>query len=471
MKALEEKLKEVHELLSEIFPHASEPSELVDRLSLEGSGFPGFSSWVESAFQIIENRDCFAVRVDEILIDDEELNRLRQRKNYIPKKWSFSLNKKAFLASFENSKSHLFFLIPDSFSNWLNSLNPFKWEGPDKVIISVGGIKNAFGGPGFRIIPPELIAGEDMEWPAPNLPDDLKVRRHVRVVPNEVRIRPGTFLATRLSGQTKLDEVLLRNSFLTLSAALAQEIFSPERVIIKGYRNAEVALLGEPEKPDLKEIELLQEAVEWVYEERTDTRMKLLADRLSLELTAKKSWYSVLAGHLKGAFRQAKEMYRFVILDRQDAYYRELRSLLGELKNQSKAYTAKIKSMTDGLFRDVLASLFLVAFGLFSKTDVTRIGELLDNPYLLFLLKGLAIYLVISYLFQLINNWNDLRISKSELQKWIETTRNYLSAQEVSNKIEEAVKERRRNYNRTVIIIGVAYFVIGAFCWFMGELF
>lgn len=409
MENLEKKLKDIHQLMEEALPHCSEVSDLADRLSLEGTEFSGIVIWMKNAFRQIENKDCFNAYIDGLAMNEAELEKLRRE--YVPKMWSFTLNKKAFLSSLNSEGGHLFFLAKSGFIKWLNALNPFHWKGSAAVTISVGGIKHPFGGPSFQVIPPALLGEVSPEWAVMKLPGDDKVRRHVRVAANDVCINPKLFAVSHLSGEEKIDGLLLGNSFLTLGASLAQEFFSRDKVLVKGYRTAEISLILNSEKPKLEEIGLLAETVEWVFEERTDTRMKLLADRLSLELSDQESWYSILCRHLREAFVQAREMYRFVILDRQDAYYRELRSLLGELQNQSKAYAAKIKSMTEGLFRDVLASLFLVAFGLFSKADIEKIGELLDNPYLLLLLKGLAIYLMVSYLFQLVNNWNDLRIS------------------------------------------------------------
>ncbi len=471
------KISELLALVDQTSGHRSAFSEKSDRLTLSGAVFPQFSRWVQKLFDLSTSTDYLSLEADEIAVDDKERQRIVETQGQGYSHWSCRINKNQFLQTIGCPEGYLFFYRLEDFQRWLQQLNPFACEeflateSPKRILVFEAA--ELAGGPHFLIVPPsQLEAAETYPAPASLLPTAAQVRSQVRVhTSTHSAIRPALFQIDHLSGIPAIDEPLLRNSYLTLAAALANDFYGPKRVRIKGLRRLELPLLEDAEKPTLQVVKQLEKAVAWCYEERPDTRLELLCDRLSLELSKTQSLYAGLQKHLEDAFQQARDQYRFVILNRKDAYYRELRNLLSGLQHQSRTYNEKIKAMTEALFRDVLAALFLTAFGLLSKTDFDELEELLDNEYMLYLLKGLAIYYFVSLAFQLWNNHRDLTLSRRELDQWIATTRNYLSKKKVENIINEAIQKRRQNYNLTVRIISVVYVIIGLFLFFIGEIF
>ncbi len=473
---MDEKIFNCIEILSVAEKEAMESSDLADRLSLKGKVFEGFIQWVTTSLNKLPEGNYFSLTIDgEKFSGQGNLSNLKKSEDDIYDSWELTLNKNSLFESIGGSKGSYFFFSYHNLKSWLERLDVLKIdsfpEGIDEVKIFLWEAENSFGGPKFQILSPKDYLELDQQWSELCLPDKEIIRSQVHIMADKVLLRPDFFMITKLSKNTSVDEILIKNSFLHLAPTIVHFFYSVDRVSLKGIRSIDLPLIKKDEKPSLDDIEQLKAVVEWAYEERVDTRTKLLSDRLSLEIDLQDSFYAGLSKHLKQAFQQAKDQYKFVILDRKDKYYQELRSLLVGLQGQSKTYSEKIRNMTNGLFRDVLASLFLVAFGLFSKTDVNKIGDLLENPYLLWLLKGLGVYFFISYFFQLINNWNDLRISRKELEYWIKTTHNYLGEKEIREKLEEAGKGRERNYFWTVLVLGVFYVLIGALCWFLGDLF
>lgn len=476
MNSLDEKIFSCLEILAVATNSATESSDLADRLSLKGKTFEGFIHWATNSLNGLPEGNYFSLAIDgEKISGRAELNNFEGYKDEKIDSWELTLNKNSLFESIGSSKGSYFFFSYHSLKSWLERLDVLEIDSfpgkPDGVKIFLWEAESSFGGPKFQILSPKDYLERPQRWPEVKLPAQEAIRSQVHIMADKVLIRPDFFLITELSGNTGVDEILIRNSFVHLAPTIVNFFYSTDRVSLNGIRSIELPLIKNDEHPSLDDTEQLKAVVEWAYEERVDTRTKLLSDRLSLEIDPQDSFYTGLTKHLKPAFQQAKDQYKFVILDRKDKYYQELRSLLVGLQGQSKEYSEKIRSMTNGLFRDVLASLFLVAFGLFSKTDVNEIDELLENPYLLWLLKGLGIYFFISYFFQLINNWNDLRISRNELKYWIKTTHNYLGEKEIEEKLKEAGKGREHNYFWTVLVLGAFYVLIGIFCWFLGDLF
>ena len=114
---------------------------------------------------------------------------------------------------------------------------------------------------------------------------------------------------------------------------------------------------------------------------------------------------------------QAKERYGYILLDRQDAYVKELRLALKEFKSQADLYVSKQRTLISNLMRDVLAGLLLVGFTLFTK--FTEIEKLKGHEGIInAIFKGLAAYFIISSLMQVVNDIIDMVLSNRELRYW-----------------------------------------------------
>jgi hypothetical protein len=160
---------------------------------------------------------------------------------------------------------------------------------------------------------------------------------------------------------------------------------------LQGVKKIKVPLYNDDTKVDLKLSLLLKEIVEWIYQDvdgtKIDIRRKLFIDRITLDMDYEQPLLNGLSLIAKNAFEQAQERYKFVMLERRDAYARELTMLLKDLKQQSEIYSSKLRSFLSNLTRDVLAGILLVGFTLFTK--FTEIEILTKHEKLInFIFKG-----------------------------------------------------------------------------------
>lgn len=64
------------------------------------------------------------------------------------------------------------------------------------------------------------------------------------------------------------------------------------------------------------------------------------------------------------------------MLERRDAYAKELTNLLKDLKAQSDLYSSKVRSLLGNLTRDVLAGILLIGFTMFTKfTEIEKLSR------------------------------------------------------------------------------------------------
>jgi len=454
--------------------------ETLNSISLEGIPFQGIE---KSSKELLRGVSDAGIEPHVGLFFDKEPVTLQRVEEFIKDEkailsaWRITINKKTLIESLSSPEGdflYVFFHTNNAFQNWLESIEPlsakFSIHKKNPLRVLIWNLNKNFGGQNFQFLNPK----DDsilFEKPRYSLPQSEKIKEEVHVMANNVEIAPTHFHVREFSGNENIDFILRKNYLLSLSASLVQEFYNKEKVVIKGYKRIELPLLSNKDSFPIELISGLEEAVHWVYEERTTTRAQLLSDRLSLEMEPNSSLLKILETHLHDALIQAKEQYKFVILDRKDAYYSEKRSLLNELRSHSKTYSEKLRSLLNGLVRDVLAAIFLVGFGLFSKTDMTKLPDLLGNKYVLLLFKGLGGYFAISFLLQLIINLTDIRIGRKELNYWMETTRNYLSEHEVKSMIDSSTSRRRWNFRGNYFLIGLVYLGIVLFCWNLRKVF
>src|SRR5690606_14845571 len=108
-------------------------------------------------------------------------------------------------------------------------------------------------------------------------------------------------------------------------------------------------------------------------------RLKLLLDRLTLDLGTRSCYIESLHTHLAPALRQAQDSYGFVILDRKDAYVKEMREIMKDMKSQADLYAEKTRAITNALIRDFLGVLFIIALSFMGKFDRTNLHALLAS--------------------------------------------------------------------------------------------
>nr|WP_295713368.1 hypothetical protein [uncultured Halomonas sp.] len=391
-------------------------------------------------------------------------------------KWRLNISKVVLskgLKTNDDDPSILFFFEESMLNAWLNDFNPLKNKNNlfvenEFVLIFVAGLQASFGGPRLAVLPLDSCEVIDSWWPfASELPREETLREHVHIVPSEpIRLSPQSFELTWGDFACDLARPFRRMSAMCAIAGFADVIYGQEKIVLKGIRHLEIPLLDKSEEvPDKDSLMLMQRALTWVYQERVDTRKRLLSDRLCLESDSEASFLSLLVRHLESSLKQSKDQYRFVILDRKDEYAKELRDLLKDLRQQADLYAEKVRGLIAGLLRDTLAAFVFVALSLSSRLG-SKADVLMSDAGVLFF-KALAIYFVVSAFFQATSSVRDIWLSDKELEKWSEVTREYFSRKEMQERINKDLQGRRNTFYFYMVLIVFSYLIMAGLSWNM----
>ena len=216
-------------------------------------------------------------------------------------------------------------------------------------------------------------------------------------------------------------------------------------------------------------INSLVDAVCWVYEERTDLRLKLLLDRITLDINYQEPYVEGLNTVITNSLQQAKERYSFIIFDRKDEYQKELRDLLKDLKNLSELYASKVRSVLNNLLRDILASIVLVGFTVFTKT--TDIAALKDNGLIKPLFIIFALYFGVSIIIQAIADWLDIGKARREFIYWRNISREYISKSDFEKHMSQTINKRRTISIVLYSIVASIYVLLSIACFYFDSLY
>jgi len=412
---------------------------------------------------------------------DEEYTELDDLAPYLDgtygfSKWRLNLSKVVLskrLKTDDHDATVLFFFDRSVYQGWLSALNPLKsvnglFVENESVLIYLAGLDACFGGPRLAVMPIDSreIIGD--WWPfAGDLPQEKELREHVHLVPSEpIRLSPQSFELTWGDFGSELAAPFRRLCSVCAAAGFADVIYGQDKIVLKGVRHLEIPLLDQSsEVPDKDSLTLIQKALSWVYEERIDTRKRLLSDRLCLESDNKSCFLYLLMQNLDDSLKQSKDQYRFVILDRKDEYAKELRDLLKDLRQQADLYAEKVRGLISGLLRDTLAAFVFVALSLSSRLG-SKAEVLISDAGVLFF-KALAVYFVVSALFQATSATRDISLSDRELEEWSDVTREYFSRKEMHNRINRDLRGRRSTFYVYMMLIVLSYVIMAGLSWNM----
>ncbi|WP_269530729.1 hypothetical protein [Chitinimonas sp. BJYL2] len=379
----------------------------------------------------------------------------------------------------DNETTLLFFSV-DGFNQWLARTDPFLYPSgnePDlaePTTIRVLGLQSGFGGQILWVLP---LWEEASEVADVALPDTSAI--HGLIHTNSVkalRVCPSAFALTWGNLSTGEATPLVQLSTRVLAACLVQELRRVDdryEVTLRGTKRISLPLLeGEwAETPEL--LSRLIEAVRWVYEERSETRLRLIMDRLSIDIQQGQSLLHGLDSYLTAALQQARDSYGFVILERKDAYHKEVRELMKDMRSQADLYAAKVRDLVGSLTRDVLGILVFIGFSFIGKFDQTKLHELLTSAELALLVKVLAAYLVLSCILQLASHLRDASLAYQESEAWLDVLQHYSSQAEKRDRFMEPIAKRRLTLFWAMVITGGLYSLLALVTWnlpFVAEL-
>jgi hypothetical protein len=368
-----------------------------------------------------------------------------------------------------------FFYDLDSFEDWLKNISPFTKLAYLKIKIIVHELNTSCGGPNL------LITGdfdEAFDSQEESLPINSKISDHV-IIPNGQNLAYNvheyliTFINKRKSKpKTNYYDFCLIYSCATLCGTFVNEL-DGIIVILQGVKRIKVSLYNDKTEVDLNFSLLLKEIVEWIYQDsdnaKIDIRRKLFLDRITLDIDYEQPLLNELPLIAKNGFDQAKERYSFVMLERRDAYAKELAVLLKDLKSQSELYSTKLRSLLGNLARDVLAGILLVGFSLFTKFK--EIEALLKYETLVnVIFKGLALYFMASALMQLITDISDVILSKRELNYWSKCTSETMPKKEIDGHMRKTLTPRLFVTSIIYLLLITLYAIIARVTWRFPEI-
>lgn len=366
----------------------------------------------------------------------------------------------------------LLFFTPEGFMDWAGRIDPFQFPGrnePDlarPTTIRVNGLAAAFGGPLLWVLPPtEQASGV----PANKLPDQSDVHGliHTNAV-KPLRVCPSAYALTWGNIESVAAKPLVRLSACVLAACLVQELKHTGDgydAILRGTKRLLLPLYDDGQEASADTLSLLTEAVCWVYEERPETRLRLVMDRLSIDIEQDQTLLAGAEKYLAVALQQARDSYTFVILDRKDAYHKEVRELMKDMKSQADLYATKVRDLVSSLTRDILSVLVFIGFSFIGKFDQRNIHTLLESTELSLLVKFLAGYLVLSCVLQFSSHLRDASLAYQESRTWLDVLQHYSSRSDKQDRFLTPIDRRRVTLFFAIGIVGVIYAVLVLITW------
>lgn len=383
--------------------------------------------------------------------------------------WGVHINKLVWLDIVdENDIAHTFFYYINSFIDWIKNSSPFDEDYPlnkHHFHIIVNGLQNSFGGPNFIVNNSDFINNDLIKnyvFPTSNI-----IETSIRITCNsEYIVAPIKHIVTN-GCVDSVSQFFYRNAIKVLLASIGNEITKEKRIAIKGYRCIVVEIGGDSFDINIldKYQRNLLDVVKWIYEseETCILKKKLFVERISLDLDTQISLFDGLQPILSDASSQAKEQYSYAIYDRKDAYQKELKEILKDIKNVTDLLSLKIRNILGNLLRDVLAALILIGITLFSK--VHEIENLSDNQLISYVFKAFGIYFISSVILQSIFDYIDIKRSIKELDCWKNVTRSYITSSRFDEYKSQTIGKRFHNMVPFYLVIVLLYIVISIGCF------
>ena len=381
--------------------------------------------------------------------------------------WRINVNKKALTSSTNEYKIN-FFYSTDSLIQWIKDSNPLATDyfaNNGKYKVYVNGLKKDFGGNNYIFCSHDVNFNFiDFCYDQNVLNDTLRIISH-----NEIITCPRNHILTH-GDVNEISRYFYRNSIIVLLVALSNEYHEKsDEVVLKGYRRLSLKIgLKDFKYHITKEYQdHLINALQWVYEtgERSDLRLKLLLERITLDIDFNEIYPIGLCSIIQDAVTQAKERYSFITYERKDKYDKELKDLLNDTKKLCDSFSSKIRGVLSNLLRDVLAAFIMIGITQLSK--VTELQQLRENNLIKYVFLAFGCYFIISAIFQLLIDTLDVVRSYNELKYWKTITKEYMMQSEYDYHIKATVVKRLKWGIPIYIIFILVYIGLGIGCFYL----
>ncbi|HDL7687539.1 TPA: hypothetical protein PXP22_002119 [Yersinia enterocolitica] len=424
---------------------------------------------------------CPTFKVDSNFVGvDEMVEFLRATKS----EWCIVVSKKpiadllAQRSDNVSSEANVVFLSEARALDWVNKIDPFAEVNsqlePDfktNTTIWVHKLSEASGGDVISIIPADGNFVRGLDRTIATLPETTEVSELVHINSDEyLQIKPKTFILTWGACHTDIALAFSLIAIRNLVASICYELKKENGqyyACFKGTKKLTVNLSEKALVDILKLHDELIKTVSWVYRERAETRLQLVMDRLSLDIISTNDFYSELTENISTALQQSQDSYAFVILDRKDAYHKEIRELLKDMRSQADMYASKVRDLVSNITRDVLGILAFVGYSFLGKFDNKNIDQLLASHELSLLVKFLSGYLILSCVLQVIIHSRDAFLTLNESEKWLKVLQRYTSREENQESFLLPIRKRRRTLFISLGVMVSIYIVLALTMWFL----
>lgn len=375
--------------------------------------------------------------------------------------WSVNINK-----SINLGKTLLnFFYDKKKFKEWSDGLGSFNSDNPLFVYSGLNIVVNKLSSPlvgaNFTITDEnDLSVFQISEC---GLPQYDVIRQEVHILAqNNFVISPQTYML--LSGHCVDDtSAFFKLCTDNLVATLCSEVIDGENLVLRGIRKIQLKLSANTTALNIGFINELADTVKWIYEERSELRLKLFLDRITLDIDYNNDYVHELFLINKISLIQAKERYNFAIFDRKDQFQKELRDLLKDLKTISDLYSTKVRAVISNLLRDVLAGFLLIGITLLSKIE--NVQAVIDSKTIKYVFQAFAIYFLTSIVYQTVFDLFDLSKTNKEFKYWRQTSREYISDEIFKQHLKETVEGRKIFTYICYFVLFLTYLVVAYCCW------
>ena len=352
-------------------------------------------------------------------------------------KWDFNINKLARLSI----NMTTFFFNQEIFKEWSRNLDAFDTSNPllspFKLKIFINGFREKVVATNYMICNPS----QSCDFAEDNvIPSFSKINSVIHIVARENFIVEPSKLYITEGDCTDMTYPFFRMAVQSLAVCIVSELLNNETVVLRGIRKIEMFLYKNTTKLDTNILEDLKNTVMWIYEDKTDLKLKLYLDRFTLDVDLSKDYTSELILLNRTSIEQAKERFSFITFERKDQYQKELRDLLKDIKGVSDLYSAKVRGLLSSLLRDVLAGLLLIGITILSKID--DVNSVTSSSIINLVFKAFAVYFVLSIVYQTIFDVLDINNTKSEFIFWKQTSREYIGQDEFKKLMEGTIRKR-----------------------------
>lgn len=460
-------IKDLFEILSKVRTISSDSTDLWNSLTFKGifnddnhkKIFKDLSSIIES--ESINKTISYHIDTTSFNSLDDFLEDILKGSN-----WKINVNK---IPNIQDTGFN-FFIDKLEFKTWSSKLNPFSTENPFNKFSNLKIIVKDFD---KKLIGKNYVICNETENKIDketnlSLPNYEDIKKNIHILAKEKFIlSPQNFFI--LEGECNDDTVaFFKMSSATLAASLCSEIIDENNLVLRGVRKIELTISKNTTKLNLKFLDELKNTVEWIYEDRTDLRLKLFLDRVTLDIDYNNDYVHELSIINNVSLVQAKERFSFAIFERKDQYHKELRDLLKDLKTISDLYSSKARLVLSNLLRDVLAGFLLIGFTLLSKIE--NLSTVINNPTIKYIFQAFSVYFIISIIYQSIFDLIDIKKTTKEFSYWKRTSREYISESEFKTHLKETIDKREVFTYFFYSLLIITYLFISYCCWNFTEL-